>query len=375
MSRILGIETSCDETAAAVVEDGRVILSNIVASQMELHRQYGGVFPEMASRQHIRSIVPVINQALATASVDWSDLSAVAVTHGPGLAGALLVGVNAAKGLALGRRLPLIGINHLEGHVYANWLIPTDGVAQEIEFPLVCLIVSGGHSEIVLMSDHGQYRRLGGTIDDAAGEAFDKVARILGLGYPGGPAIQEAASRGKATAFKFPRAWLGDSYDFSFSGLKTAVLRVVQKYEDKILPLPQRDKRARRLTSQEPLPLAGSLSVPNLAAGFQEAVVDVLAEKTVRAAAAYKAKQIVLSGGVAANSVLRETVTSRAGVPVLCPPPSLCSDNAAMIAAAAYWHWLRGETSGWDLDVVPNLRLATAEPAVVVEAGEDPRAH
>lgn len=368
MSRILGIETSCDETAAAVIEDGRIIASNIVASQMELHRQYGGVFPEMASRQHILSIVPVINQAMSAAGVSWSDLSAVAVTHGPGLAGALLVGVNAAKGLALGRKLPLIGINHLEGHVYANWLIPTDGIAQEIEFPLVCLIVSGGHSEIVLMTDHGRYRRLGGTIDDAAGEAFDKVARILGLGYPGGPAIQEAASRGKATAFKLPRAWLGDSYDFSFSGLKTAVLRIVEKYEDKILPLPVRDKRARRLTSQEPLALGGSLSVPNLAAGFQEAVVDVLAEKTVRAAVEFNAKQIMLSGGVAANSVLRETVKSRASVPVLCPPPSLCSDNAAMIAAAAYWHWLRGETSGWDLDVAPNLRLTPAQAAPAAES-------
>jgi N6-L-threonylcarbamoyladenine synthase len=367
MSRILGIETSCDETAAAVVEDGRVILSNVVATQMELHRQYGGVFPEMASRQHILSIVPVISQAMSAAAVDWSDLSAIAVTHGPGLAGALLVGVNAAKGVAFGRKLPLIGINHLEGHVYANWLIPDSGDAQEIEFPVVCLIVSGGHSEIVLMTDHGEYRRLGGTIDDAAGEAFDKVARILGLGYPGGPAIQEAASRGKATAFTLPRAWLGDSYDFSFSGLKTAVLRVVEKYEDKILPLPTREKRARRLSSQEPIALRGSLSVPNLAAAFQEAVVDVLAEKTVRAAAEYKAKQIMLSGGVAANSVLRETVQARAGVPVVCPPPYLCSDNAAMIASAAYWHWLRGQTSGWDLDVVPNLRLTPAEPASPVD--------
>jgi N6-L-threonylcarbamoyladenine synthase len=375
MSRILGIETSCDETAAAVIEDGRAILSNVVATQMDLHRQYGGVFPEMASRQHILSIVPVINEAMSAASVDWSDLSAIAVTHGPGLAGALLVGVNAAKGLALGRKLPLIGINHLEGHVYANWLIPANGEAQEIEFPVVCLIVSGGHSEIVLMTDHGQYRRLGGTIDDAAGEAFDKVARILGLGYPGGPAIQETASRGKATAFTLPRAWLGDSYDFSFSGLKTAVLRIAQKYEDKILPLPTREKHARRLNSQEPLGLRGSLSVPNLAAAFQDAVVDVLAEKTVRAAAEYQVKQIMLSGGVAANSVLRETVRSRARVPVLCPPPSLCSDNAAMIASAAHWHWLRGETSGWDLDVVPNLRLAQAESASVTALQDDSLAH
>jgi N6-L-threonylcarbamoyladenine synthase len=269
--------------------------------------------------------------------------------------------VNAAKGVALSRNLPLIGINHLEGHVYANWLIPENGTAQDIRFPLVCLIVSGGHSELVLMTDHCQYRRLGGTIDDAAGEAFDKVARILGLGYPGGPAIQEAAKRGKASAFQLPRAWLGNSYDFSFSGLKTAVLRVAEKYEDKVLPMPAGDKRSRRLTSQEPLALRGALSVPNLAASFQEAVVDVLTEKTCRAAAEFGAGQILLSGGVAANAALRERMVERSPVPVLCPPPYLCSDNAAMIAAAAYWHWIRGQTSGWDLDVVPNLHLVPVE--------------
>lgn len=360
MSCILGIETSCDETAAAVVLDGRTILSNEIASQIELHRQYGGVFPEMASRQHILSIVPVIRQAMDSATVDWPDLTAVAVTYGPGLAGSLLVGVNVAKGLSLGRQLPLIGINHLEGHLYANWLIPKDGVAHDFEFPLVFLIVSGGHTELILATDHGQYQRLGGTIDDAAGEAFDKVARIMGLEYPGGPAIQTAAEQGKPTAFQLPRAWLGESYDFSFSGLKTAVLRIVEKYEDKAMPVQTPDKHSRRLSSPEPPRFRGALSVPNLAASFQASVVDVLAEKTCRAAEEYGAKQIVLSGGVAANLTLREEVKRRASVPVLCPPVYLCGDNAAMIAAAAHWHWTREETAEYDLDVVPNLRLAPA---------------
>lgn len=363
MCCILGIETSCDETAAAVVTDGRTILSNEVASQIELHRRYGGVFPEMASRQHILSIVPVVRQAMDTASVDWTDLTAIAVTYGPGLAGSLLVGVNVAKGLSLGRQIPLIGVNHLEGHLYANWLIPEDGVAHEFEFPLVVLIVSGGHTELMLVTDHVQYQRLGGTIDDAAGEAFDKVARIMGLGYPGGPAIQTAAEQGKPTAFQLPRAWLGESYDFSFSGLKTAVLRIVEKYEDKARPVQTSDKRSRRISSTEAPRFRGALSVSNLAASFQASVVDVLAEKACRAAEEYDAKQIVLSGGVAANLALREEVKKRAAVPVLCPPVYLCGDNAAMIAAAAHWRWMRGDTSGYDLDVIPKLRLVSAEPS------------
>lgn len=360
MSCILGIETSCDETAAAVVVDGREVRSNIVASQIELHKRYGGVFPEVASRQHILSIVPVIRRAMEEASIDWNDLDAVAVTHGPGLAGALLVGVNTAKGIAFGRKLPLIGINHLEGHLYANWLISREGGAHDIQFPLVGLIVSGGHTELLFISDHGRYRRLGGTIDDAAGEAFDKVARILGLGYPGGPVIQAEAERGNKTAFPLPRAWLNDSYDFSFSGLKTAVLRIVEKYEDKALPEQSADRRSRRLSSKEPPVLRSALVIPNLAASFQDAVVDVLAEKTARAATEFGVAQILLSGGVAANTALREEITKRATVPVIYPPVYLCSDNAAMIAAAAHWHWLRGETSGWDLDVVANLKLVSA---------------
>ena len=364
MTCILGIETSCDETSAAVVSDGRTILSNEIASQIDLHQQYGGVFPEMASRQHILSIVPVVRRAMETAAVGWEDLTAIAVTYGPGLAGSLLVGVNTAKGLALAQDLPLLGVNHLEGHLYANWLIPKSGEVQEFEFPLVCLIVSGGHTELLLVTGHGEYQKLGGTIDDAAGEAFDKIARILGLGYPGGPVIQAAAERGKQSAFQLPRAWLGDSYDFSFSGLKTAVLRIVEKYEDKAIPVQTADKRSRRLSSTEPPQLRGALSIPNLAASFQWAVVDVLAEKTCRAAQDCGARQIVLSGGVAANLALREEVERRATVPVLFPPVYLCSDNAAMIAAAGHWQWVRGKLAGYDLDVLPNLRLVSEVSAV-----------
>ena len=330
MVRILGIETSCDETAAAVVEDGRRILSNVVASQIEIHRRYGGVFPEVASRQHVLSILPVIEEAMA--GLDWDELDAIAVTYGPGLAGSLLVGVNAAKGLALGRGLPLLGINHIEAHIYANWL-----TGNEIAFPALCLVVSGGHTELILMSDHGQYRRLGGTIDDAAGEAFDKVGRLLGLEYPGGPAIERTAQYGDPTAFKLPRAWLGDSYNFSFSGLKTAVLRIVKKYESQ--------------GKLQRLPLA------DLAASFQAAVVDVLVEKARRAAQECGARQILLAGGVAANKTLRREMAQRSALPVLCPPIPLCTDNAAMVASAAYFRFQAGYRSGWDLDVIPNLKL------------------
>jgi len=331
---ILGIETSCDETAAAVVEDGQVILSNVVASQIEIHRQYGGVFPEMASREHIRAIVPVIQQALAEARVEGTGLDGIAVTYGPGLVGSLLVGVNTAKGLALGWELPFVGINHLEGHIYANWLA-IDGKPPDIHFPFMCLIVSGGHTELVLVGGHHNYRRLGGTLDDAAGEAFDKVGRLLGLEYPGGPAIERAAREGNPTAFDLPRAWLDGSWDFSFSGLKTAVLRLVRALE----------------RENGPLPLA------DLAASFQAAVVDVLAEKTVTAARAFGAKQILLAGGVSANRLLRQEVHTRAEVPVLYPPPVLCTDNAAMIAAAGTFRLEAGERSGWELDVVPGLGL------------------
>jgi N6-L-threonylcarbamoyladenine synthase len=348
VTRILAIETSCDETAAAVIGDGRCILSNVVASQVELHARYGGVFPEIASRAHVEAIVPVIEQAMRGAHLGFDDLDAVAVTYGPGLAGSLLVGVNAAKGLALGRGLPLVGVNHLEAHIYAHWLeveseraatpAPQAGGPGEgrgLEFPLLALIVSGGHTELILVHDHGQYEYLGGTLDDAAGEAFDKVGRLLGLPYPGGPAIQRAARDGNPTALRFPRAWLNDSYDFSFSGLKTAVLRVVQRYSD---------------------PPQGRL-LADLSASFQAAVVDVLSAKTARAAEEFGVTAALLCGGVSANQALRATAAERAGVPVYYPPPILCTDNAAMVGACAYRHFVAGEWAGWDLDVLPGLRL------------------
>ncbi len=338
MIRVLAIETSCDETAAAVVADGRRILSNVVASQVELHAQYGGVFPELASRAHIEAIVPVIQQAMREAHLGFDDLDAVAATYGPGLAGSLLVGVNAAKGLALGRGLPLVGINHLEAHIYAHWLevAGENSASGELEFPLLALIVSGGHSELILMRGHGQYEYLGGTLDDAAGEAFDKVGRLLGLPYPGGPEIQKTAHEGNPTALDFPRAWLEDSYDFSFSGLKTAVLRETQKYSD---------------------PPRGRL-LANLAASFQAAVVDVLSAKTARAAEEFGVTAVLLCGGVSANRSLRVATAERAGAPVRYLPTFLCTDNAAMVGACAHIHLSAGRRAGWDLDVVPGLRLA-----------------
>jgi N6-L-threonylcarbamoyladenine synthase len=330
VTTILGLETSCDETAAAVVAEGRRILSNVVASQVEIHARYGGVFPELASRQHIRDILPVIEEALSQAKMELGQLDGLAVTIGPGLAGSLVVGVNAAKGLALALDLPLIGINHLEAHIYTIW---TQG--PEIEFPLLCLIASGGHTNLVLMTDHGQYEPLGQTLDDAAGEAFDKVARLLGLGYPGGPAIQEKAEVGDAKAFDLPRAWLPGTYNFSFSGLKTAVLYLVRRLEEEGNELPLAD----------------------LAASFQAAVVDVLVEKTRLAAQEHGVKQVLLVGGVAANTLLRQEMRRRVRIPVLYPPPELCTDNAVGVAAAGWFRLQRGERAGWDLDVVPGLRL------------------
>lgn len=344
---ILGVETSCDETAASIVEDGAHIRANVVASQMALHARYGGVFPEVASRQHILSIVPVMQRALAEAEVDWSDLSAIAVTQGPGLAGSLLVGLNTAKAVAWMRGLPLIGINHLEGHIYANWLLSQGGVTLREHppaFPVLVLIVSGGHTELVLMRDHGDYERLGGTLDDAAGEAFDKVARLLGLGYPGGPAIQQAAETGDPNAFPLPRAWLPGSHDFSFSGLKTAVLRTVQD----VTGLRGNHQPASQLAPQ---------TVADLAASFQSAVADVLTEKTRRAAEETTVRHVCICGGVAANAVLRKLAQERMPVPVSIPPLSLCTDNAAMIACAAHHRFLRSQTAGWDLDVVASLKL------------------
>ena len=332
MIRILGIETSCDETAAAVVVGGRTILSNVIASQIDLHAEYGGVFPEVASRAHIETIYRVVQEAMATAHMGWDDLDAVAVTRGPGLAGSLLVGVNTAKGLALGRGLPLLGINHLEAHLYAVWLTEA---AKGLEFPLLGLIVSGGHTELVLMTDHGEYQHLGATVDDAAGEAFDKVGRLLGLTYPGGPAIQSAAQEGDSGAFRFPRAWLDDTYNFSFSGLKTAVLRQVQLLEKD----------------------GDDLPVADLAASFQAAVVEVLARKTALAADEFDASAVILAGGVSANLALQEAVTGEVKRAVHFPPISLCTDNAAMVAACGYWRFQAGQRDGWEMDVLPSLPL------------------
>lgn len=339
--RILGLETSCDETAAAVVEDGGKILSNVIATQADLHAKYGGVFPEMASRQHIRTIHAVVEQALQRAHLALENIDAIAVTQGPGLPGSLVVGVSYAKGLALASGLPLLGINHLEAHIYSAWLAPPgqDSVPPEPQFPLLVLLVSGGHTELDLMTGHLTYRQLGSTRDDAAGEAFDKVARLLHLPYPGGPSIQKAASDGDPEAYHFPRARLEGEWDFSFSGLKTAVLRMVRQIEQ----------------------TAGRLPVEDLAASFQEAVVDVLVSKTILAAQKYQAKEILVAGGVSANRALREAFTSQKSFPVHIPPLSLCTDNAAMVACAGYYRFVNGRRDTLDFDVKPNWRLVKTE--------------
>jgi N6-L-threonylcarbamoyladenine synthase len=330
-TRILAIETSCDETAAAVVENGVTILSNVIASQTDLHAQYGGVFPEVASRKHIEVIHAVVHSAMSQAHLGYEDLDCLAVTNGPGLAGSLLVGVNLAKGLALGRHKPLLGINHIEGHIYSLWLTEA---AAEITFPLLTLVVSGGHTELYLVNGHGQYQHLGGTLDDAAGEAFDKVGRLLELPYPGGPHIDQAAESGNPQSFRLPRAVLEDGYNFSFSGLKTAVMRESRRF------------------------VQGRLPVSDLAASFQAAVVDVLVSKTAQAAEDYGVKAVHLAGGVSANRALRRAMSERLAIPVRYPPPLLCTDNAAMIAAAAHWRFLAGQRGALDLDVNPNLKLA-----------------
>jgi N6-L-threonylcarbamoyladenine synthase len=339
-TRVLGIETSCDETAAAVVEDGRHVLSEAVASQAELHAQFGGIFPEAASRVHIETIYPIVDQVLESAHVGLGSVDSIAVTRGPGLAGSLVVGMNMAKGLALASGLPLLGINHLEAHLYSIWLVEDE---PEPELPLLGLVVSGGHTELVLMRDHLTYRRLGGTLDDAAGEAFDKVARMLGLDYPGGPEIQRAAEEGDPQAYKFPRAWLEGTWDFSFSGLKTAVLREVLDQ--------QPDLKAGVEPPAEGLPVA------DLAASFQQAVVDVLVKKTLAAAEEYEAATVLVAGGVSANRPLRTAFEEAAQRPVRVPPIKYCTDNAAMIAAVGHRRFLAGQRDALDIDVLPTWPL------------------
>jgi N6-L-threonylcarbamoyladenine synthase len=332
--RVLGIETSCDETAVAVVEDGRKILSNVLASQHEIHGRFGGVVPELASRAHLERLNPLIEDALGEAGSGWADVEAVAVTRGPGLAGALLVGLASAKAVALALDVPLIAVNHLEGHIYANFL--EHGAPAP---PYVVLLVSGGHTMLVHMLEEHRYEILGQTVDDAAGEAFDKVARYLGLGYPGGPVLDRLARRGDPDAVRFPRAMASSGdFDFSLSGLKTAVIRHVE---------------SERAAGRTP-------PVEDLAASFQEAVVDVQVQKTVAAAGVTGVRTVLMGGGVVANSRLRERMareTGARGLTLLLPSPELCTDNAAMIAAAGYFRLARGERSSFDVSAEPGLAL------------------
>ncbi|MEX1171573.1 MAG: tRNA (adenosine(37)-N6)-threonylcarbamoyltransferase complex transferase subunit TsaD [Chloroflexota bacterium] len=350
---LLAIESSCDETGVAVLDGDRRIVSNVVASQVALHAPSGGIVPEVAARAHLRWIVPAIDEARSAAGVTWSDLDGIAVTYGPGLAGSLLVGINLAKTLAWVHDLPLIGVNHLEGHVYAAWLLdPGEDAVDRPEplFPLVALVVSGGHTFLAEMRDHLTYRLLGTTVDDAAGEAFDKVGRLLGLGYPGGPAIQRAAEDATRRDVRFPRAWMGDTYDWSFSGLKTAARRIVDE---------ARLTEGIALDDHE-TPLSGA-TVAELAWGFQDSVVDVLATKTARAAREVGARSIILGGGVAANGPLRDRLAGEAadlGLPLVVPRPGLCTDNGAMIGAAGARRFAAGDRAGLDLDARPSLPLA-----------------
>ncbi|MCI8466246.1 MAG: tRNA (adenosine(37)-N6)-threonylcarbamoyltransferase complex transferase subunit TsaD [Lachnospiraceae bacterium] len=335
---ILAIESSCDETAASVVKNGREVLSNVISSQIALHTQYGGVVPELASRKHIEKINQVIGAALSESGMTLKQMTAVAVTYGPGLVGALLVGVSAAKALAYGAGLPLVGVHHIEGHVSANFIEHPD-----LKPPFLCLIVSGGHTHLAIMKDYGEFEIVGRTRDDAAGEAFDKVARAIGLGYPGGPKIDRAAKEGNPHAMEFPRAKIeGCPYDFSFSGLKSAVLNFLNH-----------EKMAGHEVSQA-----------DLAASFQNAVVEVLVNRTILAAKEYGIGEVAIAGGVASNSALRAAMTAaceKEKLRLFYPSPIFCTDNAAMIGAAAYYEYKKGRKSGWDLNAVPNLKLGERE--------------
>ncbi len=331
---ILGIETSCDETAAAVVKDGREVLSNVISSQIALHTLYGGVVPELASRKHIEKINQVIEEALADANVTLKDIDAIAVTYGPGLVGALLVGVSEAKAISFATGIPLVGVHHIEGHISANYIENKD-----LEPPFVCLVASGGHSHLVIVRDYGKYEIIGQTRDDAAGEAFDKVARAIGLGYPGGPKIDRLSKEGNPDAISFPRARIdGNEYDFSFSGLKSAVLNYLN---------------ACKMKSQ-------AVNAADVAASFQKAVTDVLTEHSLRAVQSFGYDKFAIAGGVASNSSLRETLEAecaKRNIRFYHPSPKLCTDNGAMIASAGYYEYIRGIRDGYDLNAVPNLKL------------------
>lgn len=331
---ILAIESSCDETAAAVVQDGRKVLSNIISSQIEIHKLYGGVVPEIASRKHIEKVIQVVDEALKEASLTMDEIDAVAVTYGPGLVGALLVGVSAAKSIAFAHNKPLIGVHHIEGHISANYI-----ENEELEPPFLCLVVSGGHTNLVIVKDYGEYEVLGKTRDDAAGEAFDKVARAIGLGYPGGPKIQKISEEGNKDAIAFPRAKVADNpFDFSFSGLKSSVLNYINSCEMK----------------------GEEINKADIAASFQEAVVDVLVSHTIEGAKQLGFKKIAMAGGVASNTVLREEMKEaceRRGFMFYHPSPILCTDNAAMIGAAAYYDYKKGLISDLTLNAVPSLKL------------------
>lgn len=353
---ILGIETSCDETAAAVVTDGRTVRSNVISSQIDLHRAHGGVVPELAARGQVTAIIPVVEAALDEAGVTIDDIDAVAYTEGPGLAGSLLVGVNAAKAYAWSLGKPTIPVNHLEAHVYANWLEREDAPVEMPTFPAVCLLVSGGHTEILLLRSHDDVEVLGQTIDDAAGEAFDKGARLLGLGYPGGPAIQRAAEGGDPAAFAFPRAQLGGSFDFSFSGLKTSLLRQVDPYR---LPDTTPKPTGQIFPEHRPPRYRDDLPLADLAASYEEAIVDVLATKVARAAQEHAARSVLIAGGVAANRRLRDRVMALLGdtVPVRWPAMEFCTDNAAMVAGRAYIIARAGEYGTLSSDAYPRLQI------------------
>ena len=338
---ILGIETSCDETAVAVVKDGKEVLSNVIASQIEIHRRFGGVVPEVASRQHVLQITSTISEAVERSGISLDEIEAIAVTHGPGLAGALLVGLNTAKALSWALGVPLVGVNHLEGHVYATWL---EGTNPDLDpgFPLLCLIASGGHTDLILMKGHGDYQLLGRTRDDAAGEAFDKAARILGLGFPGGPEIQRVAGDTRPKQ-KLPRAWLKGTHDFSFSGIKTALLHRAQL--EGVYPADTMNPGDKQKIIEE------------MAAAFQDSVVDVIVTKTLKAALEYKVNGVILGGGVTANLLLRTVMQKRSGIAMFIPSPKLCTDNGAMIGACGYFSLSRGHMSTTDLDIVPALSL------------------